>query len=273
MLQKLWLGLTISVLLTCVMLLALLHCPMSTSEIPRCSSLNWFELVEQPLRAFSRQGSSGKAQSNDTLGFDTVYLIHLEARKDRQRRIKLLVHELGLRVNISYAVPAHHPTISQIYSHVAQQRQALQDCHNSSYCDQDGRDDLFTEDVYRLQNTPEKEQLGLAGADLWTQPATQAVTTETTTLSITPGISMHQILLDREKGLDQPAARYNKLPTSVDSLSTTENTQYLSLPIIACWHSHILTLRKFIDSGAASALILEDDIDMEVGRFARCSLL
>lgn len=263
--HKLWLVLSVSVMLTCVMVLAV-HCPM-TSSGTRCSSLKWSDWVDEPLRAFT---TPALPTLNKTLGFDQIYLIHLQARKDRQQRINALAQNLDLQISVSHAIPARDPVISRIFDHVVEQRREETECWLAASCESvdtsSSRNDLFAEDVYRLQENPERERLGLAGSDLWieTAPAQRPSSNTSYLLNISPGISMHQILIDREEGLNLPLAHYNERPVPTDQSTAVDLTQALSLAVIACWHSHILTLRKFIDSGKESALILEDDIDMEV---------
>lgn len=66
----------------------------------------------------------------------------------------------------------------------------------------------------------------------------------------------------------QTPSRAAHLPKSEATLS---KSRFMHMPALAVWQSHYMVLRKIIEDGSQSALIMEDDIDVEwdFGQHAR----
>jgi GR25 family glycosyltransferase involved in LPS biosynthesis len=63
----------------------------------------------------------------------------------------------------------------------------------------------------------------------------------------------------KSTGLHLPIKRL----TAVDGLSLSQDELKLPMPVAACWMSHQLVAREFLQSGAEHCLVLEDDIDLD----------
>lgn len=210
-------------------------------------------------------GAADSPSSN--LGFDKIYLIHLLSRRDREARLQALSTSLNLEFTLSPAVPAQDPSIKYIMQQVQKERKAEGWCEAGEPCTEKTfarHASLFLEDAYRLQRNPEAEELKKKGSDLWFTASIESPPQEQDLkLPSAKGTSMRHVLIDRRDGLTIPLDHYNQRPF-YPLVQPEDVYTWLSSAAIACWHSHVLTLRKFIDSGEESALIIEDDIDMEV---------
>ena len=236
--------------------------------------------------------------SYDTLIFDKIYVVHLPARRDRAKRMQNLSKTLRLNFTWSDAVAGTHPTVTRILSHVLHEREKEGWCRKRSGCSSiltptpttslpllNGSEDswhdnsIFSRDAYMSDEVLLRTRtLKKVGADLWEYPATDNnQTLETTTdipIPVLNTTSMYSILTEKKAGLFTSLAKYNFRQTflhvngthSYNDVSSWWKT--LSRAAVACWYSHTVAMRASVTSGAGSALMLEDDVDMEVSELS-----
>jgi hypothetical protein len=148
----------------------------------------------------------------------------------------------------------------------------------------------FLPDAYALQADPTSIPLAHAGSDLWTLDSSLAHSSNATAalpgdpitgppapIPIIHGATMQAVLAAKHAGRFTSYSEFNKRnafnssrpngTASAQARGENEKGNWwtvLSEGMVACWHSHITALRTFVESGEPSALILEDDVDMEV---------
>ncbi|EGG04501.1 uncharacterized protein MELLADRAFT_88821 [Melampsora larici-populina 98AG31] len=273
-----------------------------------------------------------KARS-PTLGFDEIYVVHLERRVDRLSRMKALENLLGLSFTYFPATSADDQLIKNIRFHVQQERQlegwpisststtatqlpspyelgfrrhsmmkTTSRTDHAFYLDQSSPmtgdleslaryvkwkpDLIFLADAYALQSDPLAIPLGIVGSDLWTMnsstrhrfglgpeviPSSDKVSVA---LPVISSSSISSILQHRSnEGIQPDYYRFNRRQQFREGGMAEERLRHwwnvLSDAAIACWHSHLSVIRKFVDSKQRMALILEDDVDLEVDIEAR----
>jgi GR25 family glycosyltransferase involved in LPS biosynthesis len=65
--------------------------------------------------------------------------------------------------------------------------------------------------------------------------------------------------VEKSTGLNLPITRL----AAVDGLLLPQDKLKLPMPVAACWMSHQLVAKQFLQSGAEYCLVLEDDIDLD----------
>ncbi|KAG0151959.1 hypothetical protein CROQUDRAFT_650533 [Cronartium quercuum f. sp. fusiforme G11] len=272
-----------------------------------------FKLTKPPLIPV-------KARS-PTLGFDTIYVVHLERRTDRYNRMEALARLLGLYFTYVPALSADNELIARIRRHVQNERQ-LEGWPLSSagltppslgfrrhslsrpvradkafYLDQPSPmtgdleslarhvgwtpELMFLADAYALHSDPLSIPLGIVGADVWALDEGQrsrlglapdqlpSSDTSPPALPVITSSSMESILRHRSsEGPEPDYYRFNRRQQFRPGGMAEERLRHwwnvLSDAAIACWHSHLSVIRTFVESKDRMALILEDDVDLEV---------
>jgi hypothetical protein len=219
--------------------------------------------------------------------WDGIHVVHLPARTDRFERMSKLANALSLDFTFHTATLADSYATDKLMEHVRREREAEGWClgdrtacrahpnDSSPFFEaplpydfqpdvlEEGMDNeweatsLFLPDAYlssqaSLPYTP-------AHADLWDSAALDAardspipVLAETTTNDVLRDKRQHAFLsykaYNRRRRFD-PALTVRVLP--------------LARGEVACWNSHVRVLQAFLASGRQSALIVEDDVDVE----------
>jgi hypothetical protein len=242
------------------------------------------DLVRLPTRRDLRKLASKRDTPQlGTLSVDAIYVVNLPSRRDRRRRLRDLATHLGMKLSFSPAVSSTNSLITRLMENVKRQRQAEGWCRRKKACTESGPankqlsdhqlNSLYLPDAHLLQDNPEAQDLGLAGADYWEmsgRPPSKAFDSDAVPIPIVNGTHMARIL----KQTVAEASRNNLRLSHVENASRDQGlAKSLSRAAVACWHSHVLALRTFVTGGLGSALFMEDDVDMEVCRCPLDSLL
>lgn len=140
---------------------------------------------------------------------------------------------------------------------------------------------IFLADAYALHSDPLSIPLGTVGADVWVldkhQRARLGLTAEPLpaseagppALPVIASSSMASIVRHRnDEGPEPDYYRFNRRQQFRPGGMAEERLRHwwnvLSDAAIACWHSHLSVIRAFAESRDRMALILEDDVDLEV---------
>jgi hypothetical protein len=233
------------------------------------------DLVRLPTRNDLRKlASKRETPQLGTLSVDAIYVVNLPSRRDRRRRLRDLTAHLGMKLSLSPAVSSTNSLVTRLMENGKRQRQAEGWCRRKKGCTESGPankqlsdhqlNSLYLPDAHLLQDNPEAQDLGLAGADYWEMlgraPAA-AFDSDAVPIPVVNGTHMARIL----KQSTAEASRNNLRLSHVENASRDQGlAKSLSRAAVACWHSHVLALRTFVTSRGESALFLEDDVDMEV---------
>ena len=173
-----------------------------------------------------------------------IYVISLADRQDRREQMAFLRMIQDLTWTIIDAIPGNATLVNRILDWVVLQRAEGKKIGASSF--------QWPEEINALSTSHATAPLSPSGSDTWAE--------------ISPS----------SKPKSGPFT-YSSLPCAIedDSIPTFTNDtpewMVLSPAKIACWHSHISAIRRFVDRQDAYnhrrdddvAIILEDDIDME----------
>lgn len=174
-----------------------------------------------------------------------IYVISLANRKDRREQMELLRTVQELPWTVFDAVPGNATLVNRILDWVSLQRAESMKTSTPDF--------RWPEEINALSIS--REPLKHSGSDTWigTSPPSKPKSGKS-------GPSAHSSV--------PCAIEDNAIPTFTNG---TPEWMVLSPAKVACWHSHISAIRRFVEKqglhdhlrGDDVAVILEDDIDME----------
>ena len=170
-----------------------------------------------------------------------VYVISPANRQDRREQMEFLRRIQDLTWTVTDAVPRNAMLVNRILQWVAFQRAEGKKTGTSSFC--------WPEEINAL-SASHATPLSSSGSDTWveTSPRTKSKS-------------------DRSDLLTSSRVPCSTEDDAIPAVTKdTPKWMILSPSKIACWDSHISTIRQFIDGRRGQndvAVILEDDIDME----------
>ncbi|KAF9561536.1 hypothetical protein CPC08DRAFT_688902 [Agrocybe pediades] len=180
--------------------------------------------------------------------FDLIYVVSLADRLSRRDDMEKLRHALRLNWQYHDALPANDDLVLRISNSVSQIR--LQHGY--------GIPQHQAPSVFAWPDDIDKLAKSRKELDLWSS-------------------DFHELLFQEPPRLPYPpltCARNNFDITSYSSL--LREHFILTPPRIACWHSHLTAIQKIANNNSdrpGVALILEDDVDMEVDIVSQLSQL
>lgn len=196
-----------------------------------------------------------------------IYVVSLADRQDRREQMEFLRTIQGLTWTIVDAVPGNATLVDHILDWVALQRFGSENKIENKI-DGDNNNDTsrfrWPEEINALAVS--REPLNQSGSDAWAEMPPSSMKTKSGDFS----------------GWATPSHSNLTCATEDDSIPTFANGtpawMVLSPAKVACWHSHVSTIRRFVekpdpfgsnwrhrdrDRSDDVAIILEDDIDME----------
>lgn len=187
--------------------------------------------------------------SSKSLGVaDKIYVISLRNRYSRREDMEKLRLSLQLHWTYVDAMDASSPLVSQIMDWVNALRTGpphILDEGNITHVPSKLLPDSITfawpGDIETLANSKDKLDLWSTGTGIWQSPITSF-------LKPTP---------------------YPPIACATKNYSLTKYTTMLkehlilTLPRVACWHSHLSVIHDIVNNDFGVSIILEDDVDME----------
>ena len=188
--------------------------------------------------------NSSQAESSLRLGVaDKIYVISLPNRHKRREDMEKLRLSLQLHWVYVDALDANSPLVSQIMNWVRALRTGpphiLDEANLTSKLLPDSITFAWPEDIEILATS--KDKLDLWSTGIWSSPITGF-------FKLTP---------------------YPPIACATKNYSLTKYTTMLkehlvlTLPRVACWHSHLSVIHDIVDNDFGVSVILEDDVDME----------
>lgn len=176
-----------------------------------------------------------------TMGFSKIFVLSLPGAEERRQSMDKIARALELDFEFFDATPASYQVLPWIAERVDETRQVKINAV------QTGQSSKFT--VGRGDDS----QIWLAGAD--------ELDVNLPELKRFDGLDWHQYLgktsQERLKASSPPA-----LGEAIDSTGQSSQTRGEAL---ASWFSHVKLLKRIVELRLPSTLVLEDDVDMEMG--------
>lgn len=228
-----------------------------TSVVPKSSALSVLlrmdmdqNTVETTIKQISVNATNTSFDVRPHLGIGIahthIYVISLAGRQDRRDQMEYLRSIQDLTWTVIDAIPGNATLVNRILDWVALRRVQDKEMGPSGF--------HWPEEINAL-SAKHAEPLNPSGSDTWADASPSS---------------------NPKSGKSSPFT-YSSLPCAVqdDSIPTFTNDtpewMKLSPAKIACWHSHVSAIRRFVDGQDVRdhrheddvAIILEDDIDME----------
>jgi hypothetical protein len=216
----------------------------------------------------SCQLSHPQAFSNNSLDVvSKIYVISLPRRTDRRLQMDRLRDALHLNWTYRDACEANAPVVTTILRQVQVLRSQLTPQPKPG--DANARHPVIVSVFdwpHDLEDTIcSRETLQPSGADLWTQPSSNSLLD----LAV-PAEIADPYAFTRSPSVQAPAVA-DPTPLACTSGNNVSAASSPNLPLhrrltaakVACWYSHLQTIREIANGKDEAVLVLEDDIDIE----------
>lgn len=173
------------------------------------------------------------AKGSPTLGFDEIFVVSLPERTDRRTKMQQIAQVLGLRITFFDATKKDTSAVMKIRNEA---RKLAGKTASDEWVGVDYGSKQELGDLLEAFDIDVKDRdVGAAGTDLWWKPAAKDDAKETPDIKLTP----------QKQNPKEPFIK-------------------LELGHMALTHSMYSVLQEIVIRGLDSALIMEDDVDLEI---------
>ena len=213
----------------------------------------------------------GYAKHSPTVTFGHIYVLSLSHRTDRRSRMRKIAHALGLQFTFVDATSKDSALIGWIAERVKEIREKKRPILAKALGKEEGEIGGMGVDSMWLKDQDVEQRLKFPDLTVederWTIPAASK--------AVGDSPQTQQRVVDWVTYLETTAERDSLTPSSMPSSSSMNVSDLLWDPlerlparqvndgVIATWYSQTRVWKKIIESNDSSALILEDDIDVE----------